>query len=152
MAKPKSNRERAVELFEKGSTQAELARQLEVSRVTAMKWQRIWQDSGRDGLLIPGRPGRKPRLTETEMVQIRRALQATPRDSGVPADTWSLDSVVALIEKETRVRYHPRHISRLLRRMGWVIPPVGKCSLQAFVCAPAQDMDGNPILLMANPH
>jgi transposase-like protein len=49
MAKPKSNRERAVELFEKGSTQAELARQLEVSRVTAMKWQRIWQDSGRDG-------------------------------------------------------------------------------------------------------
>ena len=40
-------RMRAIRLFEQGETQAAVARRLDVSRTTAMRWAQAWEEEGR---------------------------------------------------------------------------------------------------------
>jgi transposase len=57
-------RMRAVRSFEKGETQSEGARRLDVSRTTAMRLAQAWQAQGREGSRAAGRAGRMPRVTD----------------------------------------------------------------------------------------
>ena len=63
-------RMRAVRLFEQGETQSAVARRLDVSRTTAMRWAQAWDEQGREGLRAAGRAGRTPRLSEEQLQQI----------------------------------------------------------------------------------
>ena len=73
---------RAVRLFGQGETQSTVARRLDVSRTTAMRWARAWEQEGRDGLQAAGRAGRKPRLSEEQLQEVEEALLGGPRGSG----------------------------------------------------------------------
>ena len=67
-------RMRAVRLFERGETQSVVARRLDVSRTTAMRWAQAWEQDGREGLRAAGRAGRKPRLSEEQLRGRNRKL------------------------------------------------------------------------------
>jgi len=140
-------RARAAILFADGATQAEVARQLGVSRVTAMHWQRIWREAGEAGLLVPSRPGRRSKLDAEQMRRIDLAIAEAPRTWGFDLDRWSFAAIAALIGKLTGVQYHPRHIGRLLRRMGWSVPPIGSSSHATIRLCFLIDPDGNRICL-----
>lgn len=112
-------RMQAVRLFEKGETQASVARLLGVSRTTAMRWANAWQEEGRDGLRAAGRAGRKPRLSEEQLSEVEEALLAGPIASGYPTAYWTLPRVAEVIERVAGTRYHPGHVWRVLRKLGW---------------------------------
>lgn len=112
-------RMRAVRLFEQGESQADVARRLDVSRTTAMRWAKAWDQEGRDGLRAAGRAGRKPRLSEERFQQVEEVLLGGPRGSGYPTEYWTLPRVAEVIEQLTGVRYHPGHVWRVLRKLGW---------------------------------
>ena len=113
-------RRRAAGMFERGATQADVARELEVSRQSVSRWYTDWQTGGTRALKAAGRAGRMPRLTKTQLGQVDRALRQGPRAHGFATDLWSLDRVAAVIDSETGVRYHPGHVWKLLRdKLGW---------------------------------
>ncbi len=112
-------RMRAVRLFEKGETQSAVARRLEVSRTTAMRWAQAWEGQGREGLRAAGRAGRLPRLSEEQLQQVEEVLLGGPRGAGYRTEYWTLSRVAEVIEQLTGVRYHPGHVWRVLRKMGW---------------------------------
>ena len=112
-------RMRAVRLFEQGETQAAVARRLGVSRTTAMRWVRSWEEEGRAGLRAAGRAGRKPRLTAEQLADAEAVLLAGPIAFGYPTDYWTLPRVAEVIERVTDTRYHPGHVWRVLRKLGW---------------------------------
>ena len=113
-------RKRAARLFARGATQADVARELEVSRQSVSRWHAEWRTGGPSALKAAGRAGRMPRLTETQLRQLDRALRRGPRAHGFATDLWTLDRVVTVIEAETGVRYHPGHVWKLLRdKLGW---------------------------------
>ena len=112
-------RMRAVRLFERGETQSAVARRLDVSRTTAMRWAQLWEQQGREGLRAAGRAGRKPRLSEEQLQQVEEVLLGGPRGSGYPTEYWTLSRVAEVIEQLTEVRYHPGHVWRVLRKLGW---------------------------------
>jgi transposase len=113
-------RRRAARLFERGATQAEVARELEVSRQSVSRWYADWQAGGTGALKAAGRAGRMPRLTKAQLGQVDRALRRGPRAHGFATDLWTLGRVAEVIEAETGVRYHPGHVWKLLRdRLGW---------------------------------
>ena len=72
-------RMRAVRLFEQGETQSAVARRLDVSRTTAMRWAQAWKQRGPKGLRGAGRAGRKPRLSEEQLQQVEEVLLGGPR-------------------------------------------------------------------------
>ena len=112
-------RKRAARLFARGVPQAEVARQLEVSRQSVSRWHADWQTGGTTALKAAGRAGRLPRLSAAQLGQLDQALRQGPRAHGFATDLWTLERVAAVIQAQTGVAYHPGHVWKLLRRMGW---------------------------------
>jgi transposase len=113
-------RKRAARLFARGVPQAEVARQVEVSRQSVSRWYADWQTGGTKALKGAGRAGRLPRLSATQLRQLDRALRRGPRAHGFATDLWTLERVAAVIEAQTGVVYHPGHVWKLLRdKLGW---------------------------------
>lgn len=108
----------AAELFKQGVAQAEVARQLSVSRQAVSVWFVAWQKSGKKALAA-GRAGRKPRLTSSQLKKVEAALLKGPRANGFDADLWSLPRIAKVIVLQTGVRYHPGHVWRVMRDLGW---------------------------------
>ncbi len=96
-----------------------MARALGVTPVTAHHWYHAWHADGRAGLKGAGRAGRKPKLGPKQLATIEQALRAGPRVYGFSTDLWTLPRVAAVIERLTRVRHHPGHVWRILRRLNW---------------------------------
>jgi len=112
-------RDRAAEMFKAGATQATIAHELRVSRVSAMRWHRAWKKRGAGGLAVAERLGRPPRLDGKDLERIDRRLRRGARGHGYGTEVWTLHRVTEVIAKATGVRYHVGHVGRVLRRMGW---------------------------------
>jgi transposase len=113
-------RKRAARLFAGGVPQADVARQLGVSRQSVSRWHADWRRGGTHALKAAGRAGRMPKLSEAQLARVERALRRGPRAHGFATDLWTLDRVAEVIETQTGVRYHPGHVWKLLRdRLGW---------------------------------
>jgi transposase len=136
---------RAEALFAAGATRAEVARRLGIARSTAGAWYRRLAD---DGAIAPRRRGPRPRLAPDVLDALARALRRPPRLAGFSLDRWSLAAVVRWIEGETGVVHHPRHVGRVLRRAGFVVPPVGPHAGRALFAREVRDPDGNAVRLL----
>jgi len=112
-------RHRAARLLAKGLNQSEVARRVGVHRQSVSRWVRQLEREGRRGLKRAGRAGRKPRLRAQDLERIRRALKRGPEALGYETGLWTAARVAHLIEQECGVQYHPGHVWRLLRQLGW---------------------------------
>jgi hypothetical protein len=74
---------------------------------------------GLAGLKKAGRAGRKPRLSAEQINQIERGLKRGPQALGYETSLWTANRVVHLIEQECAVSYHPGHVWKILRWLGW---------------------------------
>ena len=108
-------------LFGQGKTRAQVARELGVSRMSAGRWYQVWVQEGVEGLRGPGRTGRRPRLDESQLQQLEAALLAGPAAQGYRTQLWTLPRIARLIQKLFGIRYHPGHVWKILRRMGWSV-------------------------------
>jgi transposase len=90
-----------------------------VSHQSVSDWHKQWLVGGKEALKRTGEPGRPRKVTDAELDKVERALQNGPKANGYPTDLWTLSRVAEVIEKATGVKYHPGHVWKLLRRMGW---------------------------------
>lgn len=114
-----ARRLRAARLLKQGESQAEVARALGVHRQTVYRWAARVRAQGCAALKQAGRAGRKPRLSAAELRRIEQGLKLGPEALGYETGLWTAPRVAELIERECRVKYHPGHVWRILRRMGW---------------------------------
>src|SRR5216684_3174605 len=114
-----ARRLQAARLFARGESQAAVAQQLGVTRVSAHHWYHAWKRRGRLGLKGAGRAGRKPKLSAAAVAVVEGALRAGPAAQGFRTDLWTLPRVAEVITRLTGVRHHPGHVWRILRRLGW---------------------------------
>lgn len=115
----KDRRKRAARLFRKGMSQADVARELGVTRQSVSRWYADWSEGGAAALDGAGRAGRLPKLTKKQLVQVDRALRQGPAAHGYATELWTLARVAEVIEKLTGVCYHPGHVWRVLGDLGW---------------------------------
>src|SRR5687768_5632930 len=103
-----TRRARAANLFKRGFTQAEVARRLRVTRQSAMRWHRAYQQGGAEALR-PKKRGRPGRLTSTQLEQFEKALLKGPKAHGWSSELWTLERVAALLRRMFDVNYHIGH-------------------------------------------
>ena len=112
-------RRRAARLLAKWLNQSEVAREVGVHRQSVSRWARQLEREGRSSLKRAGRAGRKPRLGARDRERIAQALKRGPEHLGYETGLWTAARVAHLIEQECGVQYHPGHVWRLLRQLGW---------------------------------
>jgi transposase len=117
-----ARRLRAAELFATGVRQAEVARQLGVSRQSVHLWYQRWRAAGPDALRSQGPTGPAPRLSDSQLLQVEQALLKGAGANGFVGELWTLDRIATAIERLTGVRHHPAWVWALLRhRLGWSV-------------------------------
>jgi transposase len=105
-------------LLARGISQAEVARQCGVSRVSALRWEQ--HRKAAKAAAWKRRPlGRRPKLTLAHKHTLEKALEQGAQAHGFLNDLWTLPRVATLIERQSDVRLHPGHVWRLLGQLGW---------------------------------
>ncbi|RZU36684.1 transposase [Streptomyces sp. BK022] len=108
----------AVERFEGGRKNAEIATALGVSVRSVKRWRRAWRELGEAGVLSKGSPGR-PRLSEVQIVRLERELERGPLAHGWADQRWTLARIKTLIGRLFHVSYTVEGTWRLLKRRRW---------------------------------
>ena len=109
----------AARLLKQGLSEAEVARQVGVHRQSVNRWATQLAAGGRAALKHPGRAGRKPRLSAGDRRQIIAGLKRGPEALGWTTSLWTAERVARLIKETCGVRYHPGHVWRILKQLGW---------------------------------
>jgi transposase len=115
----RSRRQKAIALFDQGERQAAVAAALKVSRQSVSRWYRDWLNDDAEALHGAARAGRRPRLSQDQIALIQKELLEGAVSHGYPSELWTLPRVAQVIEAVTSVHYHPGHVWKLLRQMGW---------------------------------
>lgn len=110
---------KAVSLLKKDLWPGEIAKRLGVDRRSVHRWLRAYREQGADGLTSVPASGRPPKLTADNREALSQMLLQGATAFGYPTDLWTSPRVTDLIRRRFRVRYHPHHISRLLRSLGF---------------------------------
>jgi transposase len=116
----RERRLRAGRMFDHDATQAEVARELGVSRETASQWFKAWSEGGQKALVGAQRAGRLPRLSDQQLTKVEKALARGPQANGFATELWTLARVATVIESVTGVEYSTTQTWWILReRLGW---------------------------------
>lgn len=100
-------------------TQAEIARQLRVSRMAVSTWAKRLETGGLRALRKRKARGGRSKLSQGQEQKLKRMLDRGALAAGFATDRWTLPRIAALIEREFGVQYHPNYLNRLLDRLGF---------------------------------
>ena len=112
---------RAWALYQQGWKQRDIAAALGVSPGAVSQWMARGQAGGVDNPRHRPPPGSPPRLTPQQLEQLPILLARGAPAFGFRGEVWTTARVAAVIKREFNVAYHPAHVSRLLRTIGWSV-------------------------------
>jgi transposase len=114
-------RQRAWELHQAGWWQKDIAVALGVSPGAVSQWIKRGREGGVEALRARPRPGGPTKLTTEQRAQIPALLARGAPAYGFGGDVWTAKRIVEVLWRTFGVRYHPDHVSRLLRQAGWSV-------------------------------
>ena len=110
---------RALHLFNEGYSQANLARIFGVSKAAVCQWIRAAEQDGPLGLAARPRPGAYPKIDRGHLRLLPDLLSHGAESYGFLGELWTSARVALVIEREFGVKYHKRHVARLLKDLDW---------------------------------
>lgn len=123
--KPTSWREgrrlRGWDLYQQGWKQKDIAVALGVSEGAVSQWITRAAAGGREALYEVPPAGRPCKLTAAQRARLPSLLAQGAEAFGWHGNVWTTARVAALIAAQFGVSYHPAHVSRLLRQIGYTI-------------------------------
>lgn len=112
-------RRRAAALLESGLSLQAVARRVGASVSSVFRWKVAIAAGGDAALSAKPVPGRRRKLGDAERERLLKLLLKGALAYGFPNDLWTLKRIASVIRKEFGVKYHPNHVWRLLRGLGW---------------------------------
>lgn len=104
-----------------GRTTSEIATILKVSRTTVPIWINKWNTHKQKGLLEGFRSGRKRKLDDKQIELISDIIESGPVAYGLNTGVWTSKIISSIINDEFDVLYHPGHVRKLLKRIGFSV-------------------------------
>lgn len=114
-----ARRFRAAEFFQERKPLRKIAALLGVSLSSVKRWKRAWKTGGVDALAAKPPAGGTAKLSEEQKQELVDILLAGPIAAGYRTDLWTCSRVTEVVRKRFRVQYHPGHMSRILRDLGF---------------------------------
>lgn len=121
-------RRRGMRMLKRGLAQAEIARELDVSRQTVSTWAKRLEDDPQAWRRRPlGKPGA---LTAADKGKLMKLVIKGAVANGFPTELWTLARVGKLIAREFGPSYSNVHVMRLLRELGFSCQKPEKRAIQ----------------------
>lgn len=110
---------RAVELYQEGWNQQEIAEALGVTKGAVSQWMKALASGGLEALQSRPRCGGPPKLRWEQLELLPDYLSHGAEAYGFRGQLWTCARVAWVIEQEFGVCYHKAHVSRLLKQLNW---------------------------------
>ncbi len=104
-----------------GLTAAEVSQRLRVHRSTVRLWIDHWNHQGEEGLLEGQRSGRPGGLKPKDREKLADILDSGPVGYGLETGIWTSPLVSQIIGEEFGQHYHPGHVRKLLKQLGYSV-------------------------------
>ena len=104
-----------------GETTGEIAQRLKVHRSTVPLWIEHWNQHGPEGLWEGQRPGRPCGLDATARQRLCDILDSGPVAYGLATGIWTSPLIGQILQEEFGVTYHPGHVRKLLKQLGYSV-------------------------------
>lgn len=117
--KLEARRRRAATMLAKGRGIREVARSIGAAPSSVKRWKDALEKGGKNALKAKPHTGRPSRLSPKQRQHLLSILQRGPRAANLRADHWTCSRVGTVIRRHFGVKYHPDHVSRILRALGW---------------------------------
>jgi transposase len=104
-----------------GYSTGEISQRLRVHRSGVPVWIEHWNAHGEEGLWEGYRSGRPTELTARQREQLADTLDSGPVAYGLETGIWTSPLVAQVIREEFGCSYHPGHVRKLLRQMGYSV-------------------------------
>ena len=114
-----ARRIRAWELHQKGWAQKDIAEALGVTAGSVSQWLKRGREAGPEALRRRRGGGPKPRLSNEQLAELKAHLAKGAEHFGFRGEVWTQPRVAQLIKREFGVAYHPSHVGRILKQLGW---------------------------------
>lgn len=111
----------AIALSIEGQTTSEIAQSLKVHRSSVPLWIEQWNKEREVGLLEGQRAGRPASLTSKQREQLQDILDSGPVAYGLETGIWTSPVIRRVIAEEFSVDYHPGHVRKLLKGLGYSV-------------------------------
>jgi len=112
-------RKRAWTLYQDGWKQKDIAEALGVTKGAVSQWIKMGREGGEAALKDRPKPGAPRRLSIAERQRIPELLELGAESFGFRGEVWTCSRVAKVIEREFGVKYHPAHVSRILKDLNW---------------------------------
>jgi transposase len=120
---------RALELHDQGWSGRAIAAALGVTDGAISQWLKRARVGGREALRSHPPPGPTPKLTDAQRTALPGLLAAGAEAYDFIGDVWTTKRIAVVIKRNFGVSYHPAHVSRLMRQIGWTVQkPVARAS------------------------
>ena len=111
----------AVLLNHQRHTSSEIAQLLEAPRSKVSLWLGEYERYGWEALLEGHRSGRPNELTCAQLSQLDSVLDSGPIAYGFSSGVWTSPMIARVIQEEFDVRYHPGHVRKVLKALGFSV-------------------------------
>ena len=111
----------AVLLNHRRHTSSEIADLLGAPRSKVSLWLGQYDRYGWEALLEGHRSGRPRQLTSAQLSQLDGVIDSGPIAYGFSTGVWTSPMIARVIEEEFEVRYHPGHVRKVLKRLGFSV-------------------------------
>ena len=113
------NRVLSILLFADGFFASEIAQVLRVSSEAVRAWFKRYVIDGVRGLHSKKSPGRPPKLSKTQRLELAKLIDEGPAKAGFNGNCWRSPMIQQLIQERFGVFYNVRYISELLKSMDY---------------------------------
>jgi transposase len=111
----------AIALSIEGRTTSQIADSLKVHRSSIPLWIEQWNRHQERGLLEGHRAGRPAGLSTLQREQLQDILDSGPVAYGLETGIWTSPLISRVIADEFCLHYHPGHVRKLLKQLGYSV-------------------------------
>jgi transposase len=114
-----ARRTKAVALLKQGHSYQEVARIVQSSISSLVRWMQSFRTKGKAGLKPRPTPGRPPQMKRQQKQELIGLLKQGALAAGYPTQMWTTRRVAEQIQRHWGVAYHPGHVWKVLVGLGW---------------------------------
>ena len=114
-----ARRSKAVSLLKQGHSYQAVARMVQSSISSLVRWMQSFRRKGKAGLKPRPTPGRPPQMQRPQKQELLGLLKRGARAAGYSTEMWTTRRVAEQIRQHWGVDYHPGHVWKILIALGW---------------------------------
>ncbi len=109
-------RMKAMKMVADGLSKKEISRRLMLGKNTVYRWVKRANEEGIDGLKDKEGRGRKMKLKENELKELKKIMKKKPSEVGCFGDEWTGKMLGVYIKKEFEVEYKKSNLHEILKK------------------------------------